>query len=150
MSEITNLIDLSDREFRLISDLVYSKIGIKLGDEKKSLIVGRLHKLLKDHGFSSFSQYYDYVISDQTGQALNSLIERISTNHTFFHRENDHFTFFQETVLPHMAEILKKHNSRDLRIWCAGCSSGEEPYTLAMLLLEFFGTKIIGGGGISI
>ena len=133
--------DLSDREYRLISDLVYRTVGIHLDEHKKALIVGRLQKFLREKEFSNFSQYYDYVNSDPTGQTLKALVTSISTNHTFFFRESDHFTFFLNNVLPQITETLKKHRSRDLRIWCAGCSSGEEPYTLAMYLLDFFGSE---------
>ena len=135
-------IDLSDREYKLISDLVYRTVGIHLDEHKKALIVGRLQKFLREKEFSNFSQYYDYVNSDPTGQALKTLVTNISTNYTFFFRENDHFTFFLKNVLPQITEMLKKYKSRDLRIWCAGCSSGEEPYTLAILLLEYFGSEI--------
>jgi len=134
--------DLSDREYKLISDLVYRTVGIHLDEHKKALIVGRLQKFLREKEFSNFSQYYDYVNSDPTGQALKTLVTNISTNYTFFFRENDHFTFFLKNVLPQITEMLKKYKSRDLRIWCAGCSSGEEPYTLAILLLEYFGSEI--------
>ena len=134
--------DLSDREYKLISDLVYRTVGIHLDEHKKTLIVGRLQKFLREKEFSNFSQYYDYVNSDPTGQALKTLVTNISTNYTFFFRENDHFTFFLKNVLPQITEMLKKYKSRDLRIWCAGCSSGEEPYTLAILLLEYFGSEI--------
>lgn len=136
------VIRLSDREFRLLSDLVYTKTGIILGEQKRSLIVGRLNKEVRRIGFESFAEYYDHVIGDRSGQALNTLIERISTNHTFFWRENDHYTFFRETVLPEVVETLRRSGSRDLRIWCAGCSSGEEPYTLAMLLHDYLGPEL--------
>ncbi len=142
MGSITGLVHLSDREFRLLSELVYAKTGIILGEQKRSLIVGRLNKEVRRNGFESFAEYYDYVVGDRTGQALNTLIERISTNHTFFWRENDHYTFFRETVLPEFAKELRQSGSRDLRIWCAGCSSGEEPYTLAMLLQDYFGSEL--------
>jgi chemotaxis protein methyltransferase CheR len=90
----------------------------------------------------NFTQYYEYVLSDATGRALNTLIEKISTNHTFFWREYDHFAYFTETVLPEISASLRKRRSRDLRIWSAGCSTGEEPYTLAMLLCEYFGREM--------
>lgn len=139
---MAGLVELSDREFHLLSSLIYEKAGITLGDNKRSLMVGRLNKVLHQGGFESFSQYYEHVVADTSGQALNTLIEKISTNHTYFWRENDHFEWFLKTVLPEIAGRLKQGGSRDLRIWCAGCSTGEEPYTLAMLLHEFFGREI--------
>ncbi|MCX6153378.1 MAG: chemotaxis protein CheR [Candidatus Kapabacteria bacterium] len=133
-----NWIEIGDEEFDLIRKLVYSKLGINLTDEKKSLVAGRLQKILKDLNFKNFKAYYDFVIGDSTGDSLSTLANKITTNHTFFYRENDHFSYFFDNVLP---EIVKKHqNNRnfDLRIWSAGCSSGEEPYMLAILLLEYF------------
>jgi chemotaxis protein methyltransferase CheR len=140
--ENTQLTPLTDREYRLMRDLVYERFGISLGECKRSLIVGRLNKVLKEKGFSTFSEYYDYVIADPTGEALALLIDRISTNHTFFYRENDHFEFFLKTVLPAMTSKMRLQNRKALRVWCPGCSSGEEPYTLALLLSEFFGRDI--------
>lgn len=139
---MSELVSLSDREFRLLSTLIYEKTGITLGDTKRSLLVGRLNKELRQNGFESFTEYYDHVLGDATGQAINTLIEKISTNHTFFWRENDHFEFFLKTVLPEVTGRLRKKGPRDLRIWCAGCSTGEEPYTLGMLLHEHFGREL--------
>ncbi len=139
---MAGLLELSDREFRLLSALIYEKAGITLGDAKRSLLAGRLNKVLHQNGFESFAQYYEYVLSDSTGQALNTLIEKISTNHTYFWRESDHFEWFLKEALPEITGKLKREGSRDLRIWCAGCSTGEEPYTLAMLLQEHFGREL--------
>ncbi len=136
------LTPVSDKEFRMLSELIYAKSGITLGDHKRSLLTGRLNKELKLHGFDNYTDYYHYVVNDSTGQALNRLIESISTNLTFFWRENDHFKFFAEVALPEIAAMLRKEKKQDIRIWCAGCSTGEEPYTLAMLLCEYFGVDI--------
>lgn len=139
---VSELTPLTDREYKLISSLVYEKFGINLSEQKRSLIVGRLQMVLREHGFNSFEKYYDYVSSDSTGEALDMLINKISTNHTYFYRENSHFEFFVDKVMPQIQSLLRQKGSKDLRIWCAGCSSGEEPYTLSMLLLEFFGREI--------
>ncbi|MFH1075370.1 MAG: protein-glutamate O-methyltransferase CheR [Pseudomonadota bacterium] len=135
------IMSISNQEFRLIRSLVYEKFGISLGDHKQSLVVGRLQKLVRSHGFVTFRQYYDYLCADSTGKALNELINRISTNHTFFFRESDHFDFFSNRALPEIIASLKKTNCRDLRIWCAASSSGEEPYSLVMMMLEYFGNE---------
>lgn len=127
---------LTDREYRLIRDLVYDKFGINLGQQKRALITGRLQKVLRENGFTNFTDYYQYVVTEPSGEALTHLIDRISTNHTFFYRENDHFQFYYESVLPRFLSD-RKSKSEVLRIWCPGCSTGEEPYTLGMLLLEF-------------
>lgn len=128
------MIEISDKEYRAISDFMRTNYGIKLGEEKKSLVTGRLHNLLIEKKFKSFSEYYDYVISDKSGDALTELINRITTNYTYFMREPSHFDFLKDIVLPGLAS---NPSSRDLRIWSAGCSSGEEAYTIAMVLQDF-------------
>lgn len=127
---------ISETEFDALRKLVYSKFGINLTDQKKTLMVGRLQKVLRQRNFASFEDYYQWLTSDTSGVALEELANRISTNHTFFYREKAHFEFFSNTALPEMA--ARHQGDRELRIWCAGCSSGEEPYTLMMLMMEFF------------
>ena len=130
---------ITDAEFRSIRDLVYERLGITLSDQKKSLVVSRLQKKLKDHNLNSFKQYYDMLLADKNGSVLSELANQITTNHTFFFRESDHFDFFRSDVLPWMVETHKAKKDNDLRIWCAAASSGEEPYTLIITLLEHFG-----------
>ncbi|MCX6640563.1 MAG: protein-glutamate O-methyltransferase CheR [bacterium] len=139
LSTITTLTPLTDEEFDLLRNLIYNQFGITLSAEKRSLVVGRLNKVLRQQGFDNFKSYYQYVTTDSTGQALETLINRVSTNHTFFWREADHFELFKEQALLQVTAQLKAQNRKDLRIWCCGCSSGEEPYTLAMLSLEYLG-----------
>lgn len=136
------LTKLSDKEYELISRLVYDKFGINLGEQKRALIVGRLNKVLHQNGFATFEEYYNHLIKEQTGEALKTLVDRISTNHTFFWRENDHFDYLVKTVLPELSGDSKNQKNRSMKIWCSGCSSGEEPYTLAMLLFEYYGYSI--------
>jgi len=134
--QIMNGFTITDREFYQLATYIKSKYGINLKSEKKTLVISRLYNVLLEHGFRNFSEYYEYIISDQTGNAAATLINKITTNHTFFMREADHFNFFRDKVLPFLANTVK---DRDLRIWSAGCSSGEEPYTLAMIMDEYFG-----------
>lgn len=133
---------LTDEEFNLISWLIHERFGIKLGEQKRTLIVGRLQKVLLSGEFNSFKEYFNHVLQDSTGRALLTLADRISTNYTFFFREKEHFDFLLATVLPQIFDMLKKKGSRDLRLWCAGCSSGEEPYSLAMVICEYFGHEL--------
>jgi len=133
---------LTNEELRLISDLVYQKFGIVLGERKRALIVGRLQKVLRQSGFPNFKEYYNFILRDSSGQALSTLIDRISTNHTFFFREKEHFTFMAEKVLPEIEQPRRTPRTKKLKIWVAGCSSGEEPYTIAMILLDYFGSRI--------
>ncbi|MDD2444353.1 MAG: protein-glutamate O-methyltransferase CheR, partial [Desulfotomaculaceae bacterium] len=94
--------------------------------------------------FGSFKEYYDYVVKDHSGRALLDLVDRISTNHTFFFREKDHFDYLSAVVLPEISETLRRKQRCDVRIWSAGCSSGEEPYSLAMVASEYYGDRILG------
>jgi len=142
MPNTFQLIQITDKEFNLLSRLIYEKSGINLGEHKRSLVVGRLNKLIKQLNYNSFKEYYDFVVEDSSGQALLTLIDKISTNHTFFYRESDHFDYFSDTALPVIEQlIIAKKMPKDLRLWVAGCSSGEEPYLLAMLLKDYFNNK---------
>lgn len=133
------IMPITDREFRLLRTLIYDHFGISLSDKKRGFIVSRLQKLLRTENYKSFEEYYNCIISDKSGKELSKLATFISTNFTFFNREKEHFEFFYNTVLPTIAQQLKAERKNDIRIWCAGCSSGEEPYMLAMLMFEFFG-----------
>ncbi len=130
--------DITDKEFAQIRDYIKDNYGIKLGDEKKSLVYSRLRTILTELGFEDFSQYFSYLIADKSGEATMRFIDRITTNHTFFMREVDHFYYFRDTVLPYLEETIKDH---DLRVWCAGCSSGEESYTLQIMMYDYFKDK---------
>jgi len=135
---------ISDREFNAIRDLVYARFGISLGDRKRNLVIGRLQKVLLKRGFRTFQEYYDWLKGDATGQGLEELANRITTNHTFFNREPAHFEYFAGKLLPELAARRRAEGRRELRVWCAGCSSGEEPYTLMMLMREHLGAEAAG------
>ncbi len=129
------LIEIKDNEFQMISRLIYKMFGIHLTEKKNSLVWGRLHTLLKNEGHSSFKDYYKAVISDKTNSSLLTLVDKISTNHTYFFREEEHFKILKKNVLP---EICSNRKVNEIRIWCAGCATGEEAYSLAFLLNEYF------------
>lgn len=130
---------ISDQEFNLLRKMVYDNFGINLTEQKRSLVVGRLHQLLRSYGFATFREYYDFLVRDKSHANLTELINRISTNYSFFYREKAHFDFFTQKALPEVTNRLQMENSNDIRIWTAGCSTGEEPYMLAMLMLNHFG-----------
>jgi len=136
---MNGLTKIKDKEFNSIKELVYNKFGIKLDETKKSLVVSRLQSELRKNSFKDFSEYYQFVIRDVSGTALSNLIDKISTNHTFFNREHDHFEYLLESVLPETQKTKKRPGGKKYYIWCAGCSSGEEAYMLAILLTEYFG-----------
>lgn len=127
---------ITNKEFKKLAEYIRTNYGINLKEEKQSLLAGRLNNVLIQKNFDNFSEYYDHIVSDKTGEAGAVLVDRITTNHTFFMREANHFNFFRDTALPRLAGIVKE---KDIRIWSAGCSSGEEPYTLAMILSDYFG-----------
>ncbi|MBN2513237.1 MAG: protein-glutamate O-methyltransferase [Sedimentisphaerales bacterium] len=135
LSVLQDNIILTDQEFEQISALVYEHCGIDLHDGKKELVRSRLGKLLRQKEFSSFADYYKYVLSDSSKSALTELTDAISTNLTSFFRESQHFDFVSQTLLPELIG-RKTGASRKIRCWSAGCSSGEEPYTIAITLLE--------------
>ena len=139
--QVHSMMSISDREFTQLRDLIHRRFGINLTDQKRSLLVGRLQKLMRQLDLATFSQYYDYLTDDSSEKGLSELVDLISTNHTYFNREKDHFDFFSETALPTVIEKLKRQKRKDLRIWCAGCSTGEEPYTLLMLMKEYLGNE---------
>ncbi len=132
------MIQITQNEFDRLAKHIHSNYGIQLKNEKKALVIGRLQNVLTQMNFNSFSEYCDYVLADKTGEAAVTLMNRITTNHTFFMREPDHFDYFRDAVLPYLKGASA---DRDLRIWSAGCSSGEEPYTIAMIIDTFFGRE---------
>ena len=121
-----------------MAGLIKQTYGIHLKPEKIPLLIGRLAQLLQQKGFGSFCAYYEYVIADRTGEAISELVNRISTNHTFFMREPDHFYYLRDRILP---QVERSERSKDIRIWCAGCSAGQESYTIAMILADYFEHK---------
>ena len=137
-TENLSMMQISDEEFARIRELIYSRFGIALTEKKKSLVVGRLQKFLRSHGFSDFSSYYDYIVSDKSGKALDELVNRISTNFTYFWREPEHFIHLRDVVLPEITGKLKSVGDYDFRLWCAAAATGEEPYMLAMILRDYF------------
>jgi len=127
---------LTDGQFQKFSSLVYEKTGIYLKSEKKELLNARLGKRLRITGIASFQQYYDYVMSDASGEELVHLIDNVSTNFTSFFRESAHFDALTRTVLPGFLAQGRGQN-KELVLWSSACSSGEEPYTMAMVVEDF-------------
>ncbi|MFC1856263.1 CheR family methyltransferase [Thermodesulfobacteriota bacterium] len=138
-----NMMKITNSEFTHLTKLIYERFGINLSMKKRGFIVSRLQKLLRAEGFKTFKDYYKNVLDDKSGTALTQLANYISTNYTFFNRENVHFDYFYKTALNEIVNVLKRQESNDIRIWCAGCSTGEEPYMLMMLMHEFFGSNYI-------
>jgi chemotaxis protein methyltransferase CheR len=127
---------ITDEEFNQIRDLIYEKAGISMSPVKKTLVVSRLSKRLRHYGFSKYSQYYDMVVKGNAVEEMQVMIDLLTTNETYFFREEKHFDFIQREVL------TKWPANKKLRAWSAACSRGQEPYTLAMVLADYLG---VGG-----
>lgn len=126
---------LSDKELKYVIDLVYSRCGIALNQTKKRMASARISKRLRMLGLKSFSEYFDYLNTPEgETDEMASMIDVITTNTTQFFRESHHFEFLVNKVLP---EIIESGTQR-FKIWSAGCSSGEEAYTIAMVLADYF------------
>lgn len=135
---------LLDKDFRRLSGLIQSNFGIKMPNPKKIMLEARLKKRLQALGMKSFRAYCDYLFSpDGMKQELTPMIDVITTNKTDFFREPRHFVYLTDTVLPELIESKGTGIRRPLAVWSAGCATGEEPYSLAMVLNEF-GTKTAG------
>lgn len=127
-------IPLSDTTFKNIRDYIYDKSGIYISDTKKYLIENRLSRILQEKNLTSFEEYFKLIKFNTNGNELTRLFDAVTTNETYFFRESHQLTTFVDEVLP---KILKtKSGSKKLKVWSAACSTGEEPYTVSMMLME--------------
>ena len=129
------MIRLKHDEFIYLRTYIYERYGIFLRDEKKTLVDGRVQRILDTLNMKSFEEFNHYLLKDQTGAAADLLIDKVTTNYTYFMRESSHFEFLMKEALPYWKMRIK---DGDLRVWCAACSSGQEAYTIAMFMEEFF------------
>ena len=129
---------ISDEDFRRLTNFIKSEYGITL-QEKRQLVTSRLSPLLTEQGYSDFSQFVSQLLKEKNPQKIEQVLNRLTTNYTFFMRETEHFEFFTKVVMP---ELVRKHQkNRVLAIWSAGCSSGEEPYNLSMYIKDYLGMQ---------
>lgn len=128
--------ELKDIDYERISRLVYEQCGINLHEGKKELVKARLGKRLREGNFKSFGEYYRYVTTDDGTAELISMIDSLSTNLTYFFREESHFQKLRNMIKLMVKTSNQGRLSEKLRIWSAGCSTGEEPYSLAMTVCE--------------
>ena len=133
---------LSYDEFETLSKFIYKELGIKLPPVKKIMLESRLQKRLKDVGINNFKDYIDYLFSKE-GKSLElvHMIDVVTTNKTDFFREPAHFDYLNDFVFK---EVTGNNSNYMLRLWSAGCSSGEEPYTLSMILSEAIDNGLVG------
>jgi len=131
------MLDLKEKDFQRLVSFVKQHYGINLS-QKRQLIVGRLSNSVISMGFSGFTEYIDHILGNKNPQDIELMLNKLTTNYTFFMRETAHFDYFQHTCLPYLERTKKNHV---LSVWSAGCSSGQEPYTLSMILKEHFDNK---------
>jgi chemotaxis protein methyltransferase CheR len=126
---------LTDAEFEKLSRFIHSQYGIKMPPVKKIMLQSRLQKRLRALGIISFKLYIDYVFSPEGQDEIIHMMDVVSTNKTDFFRESAHFDFMKKTVMPEF--LADKSQFRTIKIWSAGSSSGEEAYTIAMVLADY-------------
>jgi chemotaxis protein methyltransferase CheR len=129
------ILTIKEREFKKLVEYIKTNYGINL-EHKKHLIEGRLNKVIMEKGYSNYEEYLQMVYDNP--REIKGLINLLTTNHTYFMREPDHFKYIRDTILPYLEKIVQ---GKDLRIWSSACSTGEEPYTLAMIIADYFGDK---------
>lgn len=129
---------MTQEEFMRIYRFIKSRYGIDL-DHKKEIVQGRLENYIRREGFHDYNEYMNAVERDVTGRLEKEIVNILTTNHTFFMREFEHFDFMRQEVLPYLRR--KEERTKDLCIWCGASSTGQEPYMLAMLLRDFFGLE---------
>ncbi len=139
---------ISESDFQTIADVLYKNAGINLSKDKENLVLPRLSKRLRALNLSNFGEYCDLISSDAGATELKEMISSLTTNVTHFFRESHHFDHLKDTVLPDL--IKKAQRGKPVRIWSAGCSNGQEPYSIAMTILNFcpdatrYDIKILG------
>lgn len=131
------MLTLSQQDFLRLVQFIKKNYGIDLS-KKMQLIMGRLSNTIISMGYNSFTEYIDHVISSKNPEDLEIMLNKLTTNYTYFMREEAHFNFFRDTILPY---LVNKKKDKVLSIWSAGCSSGEEPYTISMIIKEFLGAQ---------
>ena len=132
---------IPDRDFNAIRTMIYQEAGISLSDGKRALVCSRLAKRLRHLNLRNHAEYLDYLATrDPEGAERQVMINCLTTNKTDFFREAHHFTFLRERVFPRIERAAAQGGPRRLRIWSAACSTGEEPYSAAMTILEHFGS----------
>jgi chemotaxis protein methyltransferase CheR len=135
MFEKEEIIPLEEEVFRLIRDFVRDYCGIYFDDDSRYLLEKRLSRRVRTLHFSNFREYYRYLLYHKNREEeLTSIIDIITVNETYFFREQNQLKTFSEEILPELKDINK--DKKRLRVWSAGCSTGEEPYTIAILVLE--------------
>ena len=129
--------EIGDQDFVRFCDFVYQRCGITLNENKRDLVHSRLAKRLRSLGLDNYKEYFDLLYNGRDNESeIVNLLDAISTNVTYFFREDKHFNFLADTVIPELKSTKKRESERKIRLWSAGCSTGEEPYSLAITFAE--------------
>ena len=131
------MLSINPQDFTKLVTFVHQKYGINLA-AKKILIEGRLTPVVLENGMKTFSEYVEMITKTTNKETITTFLNEITTNHTYFLRENEHFNYMRSTVLPY---FQKNNKNKTINIWSAGCSSGQEAYTVAMVINEFLGIE---------
>ncbi|MEM7232405.1 MAG: protein-glutamate O-methyltransferase CheR [Planctomycetota bacterium] len=129
-------------DFRKFARLIQRLTGIHLGEDKVALLQNRIRERVIELGLSSFGKYFDYVQNQSNRQELQVLVDRVTTNLTRFFREPAHFAHTRSQLVPEFERDFRAGRARKLRIWSAACSTGEEPYSLSMVLRRLVGRRV--------
>ena len=133
-------LEMSDEDYLLFAKMIYDLCGIDLGDNKKELVKARLAKRMRALGLRNFSDYFDHLKRDKSGEEMIEMLNVISTNVTSFFRERQHFDYMTKVALPEIMGRKKKSGAKKIRIWSAASSTGEEVCTLLFVLAEYLQT----------
>lgn len=128
---------ISQDDFLKLVSFVHENYGIDLS-KKKQLIESRLASTLQSNHYNNFSEYVSYITSNANKTDIDTMLNKLTTNYTYFLREKTHFDFFSNTILPY---LVSKKKNKVLSIWSAGCSTGEEPYTITMFIKDYLGSQ---------
>ena len=129
---------ISDSDFRRLASFIHSNYGIDLS-QKRQLITGRLSTTIRQKGYRNFSDFVDHLLNVKDNDEITLVLNKLTTNYTFFMREKEHLDYFCNSILP---ELVRRHQKdKSLAIWSAGCSSGEEPYNISMFLFDYLGAQ---------
>jgi len=140
---LSTALKISDSEFVQLRDFIYQQSGIYIAENRKYLVENRLTNRIKELNLKTFGEYYYFLRFDASRkEEMSKLFEVITTNETSFYRNPPQLKVFQEKILPVTLDEIRKKGVKKLRIWSAGCSTGEEPYTLAMILHEVLKTEL--------
>lgn len=132
---------LTDAEFNDLVKIIYDKTRIQMSEHKRALVNSRIIKRLRALNMSSFKEYIDFLRNVSDEEEITNFINAVTTNKTDFFRENKHFEYMKSNFLPSWEKSYQEGRVKNLRIWSAACSTGEEPYTIAMTLHEYFGER---------